>query len=76
VSWKGLKQTVHFISLQVFINFAKNQTDGIGEDTLSADPELEEQPPYYDEEAGPRVSFVRMTDFTPGSEDVWVSKLK
>jgi len=59
-----------FISLQVFINFAKNQTDGMGEDAPSAAPELEEQPPYHDEEAGPRVSFVRMSDFTPGSEDV------
>ena len=54
----------------MFINFAKNQTDGMGEDTLAAAPELEEQPPYNDEEAGPRVSFVRMSDFTPGSEDV------
>lgn len=61
---------MHFISLQVFINFAKNQTDGMGEDAPSAAPELEEQPPYNDEEAGPRVTFVRMSDFTPGSEDV------
>lgn len=53
---------------QVFINFAKNQTDGMGEDALSA--EQDEPPPYNDEEAGPRVSFVRMSDFTPGSEDV------
>ena len=59
-----------FVSLQVFINFAKNQTDGMGEDTLAAAPELEEQLPYNDEEAGPRVSFVRMSDFTPGSVDV------
>lgn len=61
---------MHFISLQVFINFAKNQTDGMGEDAPSTAPELEEQPPYNDEEAGPRVTFVRMSDFTPGSEDV------
>ena len=52
----------------MFINFAKNQTDGMGEDTLSA--EVDEPPTYNDEEAGPRVSFVRMSDFTPGSEDV------
>lgn len=56
--------------LQVFINFAKNQTDGMGEDVLSAAPELEEPLPYNDDEAGPRVSFIRMSDFTPGSEDV------
>ena len=54
----------------MFINFAKNQTDGMGEDALSDAPELEELPPYNDEEADPRVSFVRMSDFTPGSEDV------
>ncbi|KAL9951119.1 hypothetical protein ACROYT_G043723 [Oculina patagonica] len=54
---------------QVFINFAKNQTDGMGEDDLSAPPELEEQQ-LDDEEAGPRVSFVRMADFTPGTVDV------
>lgn len=54
----------------MFINFAKNQTDGMGEDTLSTPPELEEPPPYDDEEAGPRVSFVRMSDFSPGSVDV------
>lgn len=66
----GVKITLHFVSLQVFINFAKNQTDGMGEDTLSTPPELEEPPPYDDEEAGPRVSFVRMSDFSPGSVDV------
>jgi len=54
----------------VFINFAKNQTDGMDEDKPTAAHGLEEQLPYDDEEAGPRVSFVRMSDFTPGSEDV------
>lgn len=68
VCWKRLIQTVRFVSLQVFINFAKNQTDGMGEDALSA--EVDEPTPYNDEEAGPRVSFVRMSDFTPGSVDV------
>lgn len=65
-----MKQTVYFVSLQVFINFAKNQTDGMDEDKPTAAHGLEEQLPYDDEEAGPRVSFVRMSDFTPGSEDV------
>ena len=74
--WKGLKQTVYFVSLQVFINFAKNQTDGMDEDTPTATQDLEEQLPCDDGEAGPRVSFVRMSDFTPGSEDVWMSTLK
>ncbi|KAJ7386394.1 ATP-binding cassette sub- A member 1 [Desmophyllum pertusum] len=56
---------------QVFINFAKNQTDGTDEDTLSAPNELEEERrPYPDEEAGPRTSFVRMSDFTPDTVDV------
>lgn len=54
----------------MFINFAKNQTDGMDEDTPTATQVQEEQVPYDDEEAGPRVSFIRMSDFTPGSEDV------
>ena len=55
----------------MFINFAKNQTDGTDEDTPSAPNELEEERrPYPDEEAGPRTSFVRMSDFTPDTVDV------
>ena len=46
------------------------------EDTPTATQDLEEQLPCDDGEAGPRVSFVRMSDFTPGSEDVWMSTLK
>ena len=55
----------------MFINFAKNQTDGMGEDVTCPPSELEEQQrPYDDEEVNPRVSFVRLSDFTPGTVDV------
>lgn len=53
----------------MFINFAKNQTDGMGDD-LCALTDLEDQQPDNDEEVNPRVSFVRMSDFTSASVDV------
>ena len=56
----------------MFINFAKNQTDGTGEDVPNTPRELENEPPYYDEDVGPRASFVRLSDYTPGPVDVEV----
>ncbi|PFX16944.1 ATP-binding cassette sub-family A member 1 [Stylophora pistillata] len=54
---------------QVFINFAKNQTDGTGEEceVVPSSPwELAvNEPTYYDEDAGPRASFVRLSDYPP-----------
>ncbi|XP_027045418.1 ATP-binding cassette sub-family A member 1-like isoform X2 [Pocillopora damicornis] len=50
---------------QVFINFAKNQTDGEeNEDVASYPREFAiSEPPYRDEDAGPRASFVRLSDY-------------
>lgn len=49
----------------MFINFAKNQTDGEeNEDVASYPREFEiSEPPYRDEDAGPRASFVRLSDY-------------
>lgn len=49
----------------MFINFAKNQTDGEeNEDVASYPREFAiSEPPYRDEDAGPRASFVLLSDY-------------
>ena len=63
----------------MFINFAKNQTDGEeNEDVASYPREFAiSEPPYRDEDAGPRASFVRLSDYPRfGDVEVWISLKK
>lgn len=52
---------------QVFINFAKNQTDGSGEDTSSPTPVEQERPRDHHHEGS---SYMRMTEYLPGEVEV------
>ena len=51
----------------MFINFAKNQTDGEDEDALHL-TSLEEERPREHRDHG--VTYVRMSDYVPGQVDV------
>lgn len=65
--------TINFVfPFQVFINFAKNQTDGVGEEPVCSRSLEDEQPPFVDQGARGGTTYLRMSDYL-SEIDVWFS---
>ena len=49
----------------MFINFAKNQTDGVGEEPVCLGSREDEQPPFVEQGARGGTTYLRMSDYLP-----------